>query len=230
MAARSPCFGRYRLALISIFVHNVRPAVEVGKWINFKVDIKTKIPATQDSPDVSGAFADGVTLLETLESRLSFPNFRTECYFAENDGYIVQTDVKTITNDITASNFELLQTVFGAFDLVAGAIGDLLAQFMNPDSTNETADGGATQRDTVKVVQASITLPKTKKPQPRKFVDQDEASVKNIKAAIFPQGKSATKYNLYDVGQGKTLLFNSYQRCANHLLHRSQRARIQWPN
>ena len=108
VAAGSPSLGRYRLALISIFIHNVPPAVEVGEWINFKVDIKTKTLAIEDSPDVSGAFVDGVTLLETLEPRLSFLNLRTECYFADNDGYVVQTDVKTITRDITARVVNLL--------------------------------------------------------------------------------------------------------------------------
>ena len=54
---------------------------------------------------------------------------------------------------------------------------------MNPDSTDEIADDGTAQRDTIQVVQAGLTLPKTKKPQSRKHkvVTPDEASVKAIK-------------------------------------------------
>ena len=231
VAAGNSGFGRYRLALISVFVHSVPAAVEVGKWINFKVDTTTKTPATSDSPDVSGAFTDGVTLLESLEPTLSFFNFRMECYLADNDGYIVQTDVKTITRDITASALSILQAVFSTFDFVAEAIKELLDQFMNPDSTDEPEEHGTTQGPTIQVVQAGISLPKTKTKTPRKvkIVTQSEASVKEIKAALFPGGVTATQYNLYDVGQGKPALSYFNQQRANKLVHRSQRSRVEWP-
>ena len=207
VAAGNPSFGRYRLALISIFVHNVPSAVELGKWINFKVDTKTKKPLeTTDSPNVSGAFQDGVTLLETLEPRLSFFNLRTECYFADNDGYVVQTDVKTITSDIAAGALTTLQAIFSTFDFIAEAIKDLLGQFMNTNSNDEVSDPSAAQESTIKVVRAGITLPKKKPSKPDKIkLTLNEASTKQIKDALFPSARRATQYNLYNVGQGKTL-------------------------
>jgi hypothetical protein len=222
VAASYPGLGRYRLTLIAIFVHRVPPAVEVGKWINFKVDTTAKMLATEDSPDLSGAFTDGVSLLEALEPMLSFVNLRIECYFADNDGYIVQTDVQSITRDITASALALLQAVFSTFDRVAETIMDFLARCMNLDSTDEIADHDAARQDTIQAVQAGITLltkkkPTKKQPRPVRFLDPDEVSVEEIKTALFSK-KKVTKYSLYNVGQGKKLRSLASQQCANHVI------------
>jgi len=168
-AGGNPGFGRYRLALISIYVHSVPPAVEVGKWINFKVETKNRTPATTDSPDVSGAFTDGVSLLEALEPRFSFVNMRIECYFANDDGFIVQTDVNTITRDITASAFAILQAAFSTFNFVTEAIKNLLDMFMNKDKKEdeEPSDSGVHPAHPVSVrdLVADNMLARLKKPR-----------------------------------------------------------------
>ncbi|KAL5593070.1 hypothetical protein FOBRF1_012172 [Fusarium oxysporum] len=214
VAAGNPGFGRYRLALISIYVHKVPPAVEVGKWINFKVETKNKTPALADSPDVSGPFTDGVSRLETLEPRFSFLNLRIECYFADNEGFVVQTDVASITKDITASTMATLQAAFNSFNFVTKAITDLFDLFMNSDPEEEEKDeelsNDGTQpvqpgsiRDLFADSFLSIRLKKARRP-PRKpkVVKQKGADMNQIKKTLFHSKAQATKYNVYDVGQG----------------------------
>lgn len=96
-AGTPPGFARYRLAFATIFLRTLPPGVKLGSWINFRVDTKNQTAAPEGDPDVSGSFNDGITVLEVLEPELSFSTFKMECYFAENNGFLVQTDVKSIT-------------------------------------------------------------------------------------------------------------------------------------
>jgi hypothetical protein len=209
VATGNPGFGRFRLAVISIYVRNVPPDVEVGQWINFKVETKNKTPATADSPDVSGTFTDGVSLLETLEPRVSFLNLRIECYFANNDGFIVQTDIKTITKDITASAVATLKAAFSTFNIVKEAIEQVLDMFMNPDPEEDTDEEPSdptvdpTQPDSIRDLPGVRMLARApRKPKKVKEVEQEDATTAQIKKALFRTKKQATQYNLYDVGQG----------------------------
>ncbi|KAF5614747.1 hypothetical protein F52700_13619 [Fusarium sp. NRRL 52700] len=214
LAAGNPGFGRYRLALISIYVHKIPPAVEVGKWINFKVDTKNKAPAMADSPDVSGPFRDGVSRLEALEPRFSFFNLRIECYFADNEGFVVQTDVASITKDITASTMATLQAAFNSFNFMAQAITDLFDLFMNSDPIDKEQDKETSNEATQSAQPDSIrdlfadnflnlnlkkAIPPSRKP---KVVKQKFADMEEIEKALFRLKTRATKYNVYDVGQG----------------------------
>ncbi|KAF3939641.1 hypothetical protein ABW19_dt0203792 [Dactylella cylindrospora] len=109
----APNFDLYELALIHIYVTSLPPGVQEGYWINFKLDTKKSTPASKDNPNLSTAFSNGITVLETLKPSISFSKRRVECFFTNDDGKVVQTILNTVRKDITATVLSRLKTAFG---------------------------------------------------------------------------------------------------------------------
>lgn len=178
VVAGAPSFGLYRLALIHIYVHKVPTGIEGGKWINFKVDMKGATPVTRsNSPDLSGSFRDGITILEPLIPRISFVKRRMECFFANDDGSIVQTELDTISKDFSATILQTLDTAFGEFDSVIQSMKGVLNRVINPNTDTEA--------------------------KPKPFYDPSNAG--DIENVLLHKGDHAIKYSMYNVGQGKSL-------------------------
>ncbi|KAL7812096.1 hypothetical protein V8C44DRAFT_89908 [Trichoderma aethiopicum] len=201
VAAGSPGFGRYHLALVWIYLHAVPPGVTEGTWINFKLNQQNKQLVTKQNFNLEQPFKDGMTRLELLEPRLSFRMFRFESYFEDNHGYVVQTEVQTISKDIAASAVTTLKQAFGSFNAVGEAVRDIVGKIVHSDSSGKgylqhsdddkkTDSGGQSPRPNAPMVSAA------------KVPFFSPATVDGISSALLPRQQDVIAYHVYDVGQG----------------------------
>ncbi|GKT60784.1 hypothetical protein ColTof4_00903 [Colletotrichum tofieldiae] len=154
-----------------------------------------KTPAKTDSPVVTGAFTDGASLLDPLEPRLSFINLRVKCYFGNNGGFVVQTDIKTITMDITASALATLQAAYSTFNFFTNAIKDLPDMVINPGPTDKKPDEDSSgpqehpvQPGSIRDIGSDNFLAGLKKPPKAikvREVDQKDATAGQTSKALF---------------------------------------------
>ncbi|KAK1240483.1 hypothetical protein MKX07_004511 [Trichoderma sp. CBMAI-0711] len=202
VAAGSPGFGRYRLALVWIYLHAVPPGVTEGTWINFKLNQQNKQLVTKQNFNLEQSFKDGMTRLELLEPRLSFRMFRFESYFEDNHGYVVQTEVQTISKDIAASVVTTLQQAFGSFNAVGEAVRDLVQKIVHSDTSGK----GYLQHldDDNKTTESRVQPPKPAAPMvsAAKVPFFSPATVDDILGALLPNKADIIAYHVYDVGQG----------------------------
>ncbi|EUC40124.1 hypothetical protein COCMIDRAFT_41496 [Bipolaris oryzae ATCC 44560] len=204
VAAGAPSYGLFRLAIISIYVHDVPAGVEEGQWINFKVDTSNQqvIATGQNVPDLSGTFTDGVTVIEPLQPTISFLNLRPECYLADNDGQLVKTDLQTVTKDITANALATLQAVFSTLDYVTESVLSVLDQFMNAGAESDDVETLGFDGDGRALGMKPKKAPTATKTRTRKVVKPGEASLSKIQTTLLPNSEEITKYMIYNVGQG----------------------------
>ncbi|KAF2970781.1 hypothetical protein GQX73_g2848 [Xylaria multiplex] len=198
VAAGSPGFGRYRLALVWIYVHTVPSSVSEGSWISFKINQQNKRPVTKETPNLTLPFDDGLTVLESLEPKMSFRMSRIESYFANNWGYVVQTEMQTITKEILASSLTTLQQVFGSFNAVGESIREVIGQVMHHTASASSEDTSHSDSDvtTSEALAASTPISFARIPS---IGPSTGTSIRNI---LLPRKEDVLKYSVFDVGQG----------------------------
>ena len=172
-ASGSPNFTRYGLALITIYVRQLPTGVQVGDWINFKVDTKNKRLAEPNTPNLASAFTDGVTILEPLKPTVNFSALSWDSFFEDDNGWIVSTDVKTIKKDLPATALNILQTAFGGISSFNDTMNSTLGRVMNVDFPGYAG----------RVPNSTPTA--------------------GIERVLSPSGSQITSYHVYDVGQGE---------------------------
>ncbi|KAL6854485.1 hypothetical protein J3F83DRAFT_754697 [Trichoderma novae-zelandiae] len=202
VAAGSPGFGRYHLALVWIYLHALPPGVTEGVWINFKLNQQNKQLVTKQTFNLDQPFKDGMTRLEILEPRLSFKMFRFESYFEDNHGYVVQTEVQTISKDIAASAVTTLQQAFGSFNAVGEAVRDVIQKIFHTDGSSK---GYLQHSDDDKTTTESgdhSSKPMAPMVSAAKVPFFSPATVDDILGALLPRKADIVAYHVYDVGQG----------------------------
>ncbi|KAF3228759.1 hypothetical protein TWF106_006279 [Orbilia oligospora] len=197
--------ARFRLALVHLYVHTVPAGVTEGDWINFKVDTKEKTQATYTTPSVNSNFKDGLTVLEPLQPRVNFELFCIDSFFETEYGYIVKTDMKTVTKEILPTILTVLKVALGSFNSIAESINRQIENLIQSDDSDaETKADELSTGETEKTLKKALTgvpmvTPAAIKPKPK------------LKPGIATGGQigralnlryNASKYCIYQVGQG----------------------------
>ncbi|KAK6498100.1 hypothetical protein TWF506_004341 [Arthrobotrys conoides] len=185
----APEFGRHRLALIYIFIHEETAGLQEGTWINFKLDTRTKSPVTMGNPNLSGTFDNGITILKILEPTFNFLTLSSDCYLNDNAGYVVQTEMRSITKDIPANIAATLVQAFESFDCVKQSIHGVIGQIMG-NAKDDTFTLEPELGEDVASTSASMVP------------TAERATKEKITKILFSKSRIANKYSLFNVGQG----------------------------
>ena len=99
--------------LVTVYFKQLPPWLVVGEWVNFKLDTSKTRPATKTTPDVSGSFEDGVTIIERLVPSINFGRQGFAHYLENEYGLIVSAEKGSFTPDLLPSAASLLKIAFG---------------------------------------------------------------------------------------------------------------------